>query len=107
MSTESDPGPRESEAQEAPTLPQRFFPFATESTPQALLGSSSEGRFAPSGKNAAIDQHSLGRKSLVFWLLLFTRAKCYAVRCEKAAQNDTFFARTTRQPEREACWRLW
>ena len=58
-----DPGPRERKAQEVPTLPQQFFPDAREPSPKALLGSSSEGLFAPSGKISAKAQPSLGSKS--------------------------------------------
>ena len=65
-----EPGPLESKAQEAATLPQHFFPYARERTPKALLGSNSEVLFAPSGKNSAKAQHSPGSKSRFFWLLL-------------------------------------
>ena len=41
-------GVQESKAQEAPPLPQLFFPDATERTPKALLRKHSEVRFAPS-----------------------------------------------------------
>ena len=83
-----DPGPRERKAQEAGTLPQQFFPNAREPSPKALLGRSSEGLFAPSGKISAKAQHSLGSKSWVFGWLLLTRAKRSAGRCETSPERN-------------------